>query len=158
MANLIKEPCFTAWAGEAGAGMRYGWVGVERLMLATERANGGALTMAGGEGAGKLIQANSSTHKFYIFNYFMMSCTILPPHSSRRKEQTLLFSLLFPLNAQAWEDIDLSWFQWKSHIIADGERSATATAKLNTRGLKVVTWSGPDICSVSSIKKGTWIF
>lgn len=50
-----------------------------------------------------------------------------------RMKQMVLFFLLFVLNAQAWEDIDLSSFQWKNHIIADGEWSATAIWKLKHR-------------------------
>lgn len=102
-------------------------------MLPTERANGLGLTMACGECAENLIEANSSTHKLYIFNYFMMIYTILPRYISTGMKQMVLFFLLFLLNAQSWEDIDLSFFEGKNHIIADGEWSATAIWKLKHR-------------------------
>lgn len=46
---------------------------MERLMLPTEHANGFDLTMACGEFSGNLMEANSLTHKLFIFNYFIMS-------------------------------------------------------------------------------------
>lgn len=91
-------------------------------MLPTERANGFGLTMACGECAGNLIQANTLTHKLYIFNNFIMIYTILVWHiSTGMKWMVLFFSLFSPFNSQAWEDIDLSSFQRRNHIIADGE-------------------------------------
>lgn len=66
-------------------------------MLPTERVNGFGLTMAGGECGGKLIEANSLTHKLYIFNNFIMIHTILPGHISIGMKRMVLFFLLFPL-------------------------------------------------------------
>lgn len=99
-------------------------------MLPTERANGFGLTMACGKCAENLIEANSSTYKLYIFNYFMMIYSIFPQFISTGMKWMVLFFLLFLLNRQSWEDIDRSYFQEKNHIIADGEWSATAIWKL----------------------------
>lgn len=63
-------------------------------MLATRRANGFGLTMACGECAGNLIEANTLTHKLYIFNNFIMSYAILVWHTSAGMKWMVLF---FPL-------------------------------------------------------------
>lgn len=93
-------------------------------MLPTERANGFGLTMACGECAENLIEDNSLTHKLNIFNYFMMIYTILQRYISMGMKWMVLFFLLFLLNAQSWEDIDLSSFQVKNHIIAEWDAIA----------------------------------
>lgn len=90
-------------------------------MLPTEGANSFGLTMASGECGANLIETNSLTHKLYIFNYFIIICTILLWHISIGMKWMAFFFLAIPLNSQAWEDIDLSSFQGKNHIIANRE-------------------------------------
>lgn len=51
-------------------------------MLPTERANGFSLTMAYGECGENLAEANSLTHKFSVFNNFIIIYTILLWHLS----------------------------------------------------------------------------
>lgn len=79
-------------------------------MLPSEHANGFGLTMACGEYGKNYAEPNSSTHKLYIFNNFIIIHTILRRHISIGMKWMVLF-FLFPLpGSQPWEDIDLSSF------------------------------------------------
>lgn len=83
---------------------------MERLMLPPEHANGFGLTMACGEYGINHGEPNSSTHKLYIFNNFIIIHTILRWHISIGMKWMVLF-FLFPFpSLQPWEDIDLSSF------------------------------------------------